>query len=234
MLKATPDIPKRGHPATKLLFIGRHGEGVHNIANDKYGEEAWDKEWAHKTGDDEMTWGSDPPLTETGINEARTIGKVWQTGMEAKPPIPFPSTFYCSPMQRPSQTLYYTFMENGLLPEDTTIHVREGLREKLDTRQPQKRRPLSELKKQFPSWQMGEGMTEEDELWSADQMETDEEMAKRAGHVLDEIFGKKENCVSITCHSNLIKGILNYIGHPVFFAPRGAAFAVLLEASLRE
>ena len=27
----------------KLLFVGRHGQGVHNLAQEKYGKEKWQK-----------------------------------------------------------------------------------------------------------------------------------------------------------------------------------------------
>lgn len=35
---------RNSHPdvSYRLLFLGRHGEGYHNVAEDEYGTEAWD------------------------------------------------------------------------------------------------------------------------------------------------------------------------------------------------
>lgn len=40
--------------AYKVFFVGRHGEGWHNVGEKKYGTEAWDNYWSMLEGDGEI------------------------------------------------------------------------------------------------------------------------------------------------------------------------------------
>ncbi|KAG8983385.1 hypothetical protein FRB93_007289 [Tulasnella sp. JGI-2019a] len=40
----------------KLIVIGRHGQGIHNVADTKWGKE-WEKKWAMEYGDGNLVWG---------------------------------------------------------------------------------------------------------------------------------------------------------------------------------
>lgn len=39
----------------KVFFLGRHGEGFHNVAERRYGTPEWDRFWSKQNGDDDLT-----------------------------------------------------------------------------------------------------------------------------------------------------------------------------------
>lgn len=53
----------------KFLFCGRHGQGYHNLAEEKYGPDAWNEKWSKMTGDGKIRW-DDADLTEMGMAQA--------------------------------------------------------------------------------------------------------------------------------------------------------------------
>ena len=55
-----------------------------------------------------------------------------------------------------------------------------------------KRSPRSVIANTFPQFDIEANFTEEDELWTEDHRETEEELKKRMGEVLDEIFGEDD------------------------------------------
>lgn len=106
------------HIAYKLIFIARHGEGVHNVAEAIYGTPAWNSYWSHLNGDDNLVWGPDPALTALGETQALDVNATWKREQVAG--IPLPSSFYSSPLQRATNTLQLTWgdvqLDKGILP----------------------------------------------------------------------------------------------------------------------
>ncbi|KAF9509648.1 hypothetical protein BS47DRAFT_138544 [Hydnum rufescens UP504] len=41
----------------KVFFVGRHGQGWHNLAEAKYGTSAWNSYWSHLNTDGQIVWG---------------------------------------------------------------------------------------------------------------------------------------------------------------------------------
>lgn len=113
----------------KVLFLGRHGEGIHNVAEKRYGTRAWDvcsipsakqeqtsahqtqEYWSLLDGDEYGTW-VDARLTELGESQARTARSVWQRQTELE--IPAPQSYYVSPLNRCCRTAQITFEGVGL------------------------------------------------------------------------------------------------------------------------
>ncbi|RSH93007.1 hypothetical protein EHS25_008455 [Saitozyma podzolica] len=46
------------HTSYKVLFLARHGEGYHNVAERLYGTSAWNCHWSKRHSDGDMTWAS--------------------------------------------------------------------------------------------------------------------------------------------------------------------------------
>lgn len=107
----------------KLLFLGRHGEGYHNVAERRYGTAAWDvcvppppliysnlttKQcyWSLLDGDEHGNW-VDCRLTDIGVDQAKTAHKAWLRQIDAG--IPFPQSYYVSPLNRCLTTAAVTF-----------------------------------------------------------------------------------------------------------------------------
>jgi len=214
-------------PTTKLLIIARHGQGLHNLGQIKYGPDRWSAEMCFQHGDGELTWGPDPPLSNLGKKQAAAVGERWREEFQCLPPIPKPTSFYCSPLRRAAQTLSITFSD--VMDINKLVKVRENLREKLDAHTPDQRMNMSVMRDENPDWPVESGAVNEDVYWKEDWVETFEEYSKRAGLIVEEIFKGHDQCPSLTAHEGIIQGLLAAINHPIAQPPPGCAFGVLVK-----
>ncbi|KAG8695120.1 hypothetical protein FRC08_008029, partial [Ceratobasidium sp. 394] len=217
-----------------VCWFGRHGEGWHNVADATYGREAWDNYWYKFNTDGKITWGPDAEPTELGNDQAKQAAKVWATEMARSDPVPLPTKIFSSPLSRAAQTLEITFSEvlksTGVRP-----YVIEDLREMIGRHTTDKRRTKSYIQKTFPGFDIEPGFTEEDELWSPTERETDAEMEPRLKRALDHIFGSllgdNDTYFSITAHSGTIAAALRVIGHREYRLPTGGVIPVVIRAT---
>jgi hypothetical protein len=73
-----------------------------------------------------------------------------------------------------------------------TLTIMQNLREVLGVHTCDKRRSLTYIHSKFPSFEVEEGFSEEDELWNADVRETAEEQEIRVRAALENIFDDPE------------------------------------------
>ncbi|OOQ86498.1 phosphoglycerate mutase family protein [Penicillium brasilianum] len=216
----------------KVLFLGRHGEGVHNVAERRYGTKAWDEYWSLLDGDEYGTW-LDAHLTEVGISQAQTAHDTWAQQLETG--IPAPQSYYVSPLHRCCQTAQVTF--EGLdLPLTSPFQplVKELLRETMGEHTCDRRSTKSAIAADFPRYRFEPGFTEEDELWDPKVREADEHRDQRLLDLLNDIFATDENVfLSLTAHSGAITSILEVIGHRRFPLATGAVIPVVVKAEKR-
>ncbi|KAL9046453.1 MAG: hypothetical protein Q9214_000708 [Letrouitia sp. 1 TL-2023] len=99
----------------KVLFLARHGQGLHNMKENFYGRKEWDRYWAAQDGDSESDW-IDAHLTELGIQQALAANAFWKRQM-AEQNIPTPQRYYTSPMYRCLETASRTFSNLDLPPD---------------------------------------------------------------------------------------------------------------------
>ncbi|TFK48860.1 phosphoglycerate mutase-like protein [Heliocybe sulcata] len=210
-VKALNDDAEEG-TAYKALWLGRHGEGWHNVAEANH--------WSKLNGDGEITWGPDPELTPLGHTQARAASALFSTETS----LPLPATLYASPMTRALQTLYDTFGHDG-----RKVYVMENAREHYGEHTCDKRLPLTLIKDKFPDVVFEDGMTEQDELWT-DEREAEAHVTERARAVLDTIFDMDDSwIISITSHSGLINGLLRAIGRERYSLPTGGVLPVVVK-----
>ncbi|TFK22033.1 phosphoglycerate mutase [Coprinopsis marcescibilis] len=219
-----------GAAVYKLLFLIRHGQGFHNVAEAKYGTQAWDDYWSKLEGDGEIVWGPDPLLTPTGLDQAKEVRSVWERELAAG--LGTPSKVYSSPFSRVLKTCFIAF--DGLLEDDSKVLIVESVREENGVHTCDKRSARSFIHKEFPKYTIEDGFTEEDELWSPDVRETKAEVADRAGIVLDRIFDENptdEAVLSVTAHNGFINGVLKKLGKAPYLLPTGGVLPLLLRAT---
>ncbi|KAL4969131.1 phosphoglycerate mutase family protein [Aspergillus stella-maris] len=177
------------HVSYKLLFMGRHGEGWHNAAEDFYGTPAWNCYWALLTGNATATW-FDADLTPAGIEQAQIAHDYW-VSQYATQKIAFPDAYYSSPMTRALKTANITFSN---LPLNQTHsapfvpEVKEGFREGMSMHTCNARRSKSYIEDLFPGWTFEIGFMEEDEFWTGTTAEPSEGQDLRSRKALDDIF----------------------------------------------
>ncbi|KAJ5155970.1 hypothetical protein N7492_008773 [Penicillium capsulatum] len=214
----------------KLLFLGRHGEGVHNVAERRYGTKAWDGHWSLLDGDEHGSW-VDATLTDLGISQAQAAHASWEKQIAER--IPWPESYYVSPLRRCCQTAQITF--EGLHTTETRIFrpmIKELLRETMGEHTCDRRSTLSEIAEENQKFSFEEGFVNEDVLWDTKTRESDQQRNERLTRFLDDIFTNDQNTsISLTTHSGAITSILEVIGHRKFPVATGGVLPVLVEAN---
>ncbi|KIM49773.1 hypothetical protein M413DRAFT_438906 [Hebeloma cylindrosporum] len=213
----------------KFFLLSRHGQGYHNVAEAKYGTQAWDDYWSKLNGDDKIVWGPDPLLTPTGKDQAHAIQHAWST--ETSFGLPPPHRRYCSPLSRALDTSDIIFGTEGIHPHP--VLVVENCREENGVHTCDKRKTRSYIESYKPSFAIEDTLTETDELWSKDIRETKKQVAERAEKVLDRIFDENQDeiFISITAHGGWINGFLTAIGRNVYPLPTGGVLPVLVKGT---
>lgn len=100
------------HTTYKVIFIARHGQGWHNVAEAQYGTPAWNCYWSLQDGDGELAWGPDALLTPLGEGQAAAANAGWKE--QLKDGAPLPQSFYSSPLRRSASTLNITWHDIAL------------------------------------------------------------------------------------------------------------------------
>ncbi|THH19716.1 hypothetical protein EW146_g1476 [Bondarzewia mesenterica] len=214
----------------KVLFLGRHGQGYHNLAINATIIQAWDDHWSLIEGDDEITWGPDPHLTPLGEEQARNANAAWKAELAAG--MPFPQKHYSSPHRRAMHTLSLTFDE---ILQDSHLKpvVVENWREESGEHTCDKRRTRSEIEAEFPGFLFEEGFSEEDLLWT-DERESKAQTEVRAKRALDGIFRQDEEhtYISVTAHGGIIDSVLRVIGRGDYKLLTGGIIVVVVKGTM--
>jgi len=221
--------------SVKVLFLGRHGEGYHNVAEAKYGTPAWDDYWSKLDGDGTITWGPDALLTPLGVQQAQAAHDKWLN--EIPSGIPVPTVFYSSPLSRAARTLEITWTgitlpnssHHGDLYPSHKVLVAENCREVYGAHTCDKRHPKSWISEQYPLYTFNEGFTEQDELWIPDYRESDAHVAARALSVLNDIWDRYpgDTYISATAHGGFIGGLLSVIGRGSYSLSTGGVIVMV-------
>jgi len=216
----------------KVLYMGRHGEGYHNVAESFYGTEAWDCYWSLQEGNGTISW-SDALLTPAGEAQALKANAFWSTLITTQK-IPVPESYYTSPLTRCLDTCNLTFSSLPLPSTHPFIPViKELFREAIGVHTCDRRSSKTFIRDRYPEWKFEEGFKEDDPLWSATERETDAAMDERSRRVLDGVFEEDGNTwVSVSSHSGEIGSILRVVGHIPFSLGTGQVIPVLVKADV--
>ncbi|KAI8930910.1 hypothetical protein NX059_011925 [Plenodomus lindquistii] len=211
----------------KVLFLGRHGQGWHNVAETKYGTKEWDCHYAALDGADGLIW-SDAHLTPTGSQQALDVHDLWTQQLPRG--LPAPETFYVSPLTRTIQTADLTF-SNLSLPHSRpyTPLIKELLREALGIHTCDRRSPLSVLQAAYPHLTFEPGFSEQDLLWQPDYREPRSARRYRLAMFLDDVWEHDGGIwISMTAHSGAIASVLEVLGHREFRLETGGVIPVVV------
>ncbi|EMF15077.1 phosphoglycerate mutase-like protein [Sphaerulina musiva SO2202] len=224
----------------KVLFMGRHGEGYHNVAESAFGTPAWNCYYAQLPGNGTLFW-EDAQLTHTGIFQAEIAHNFWKNRIRIEK-IPFPRSFYTSPLQRCLATANITFGDlSDLLSLDSPSSssssssvfqptIKDLLREKISIHTCDHRNSTAtSLLQIYPHFLLEPGFSEFDHLWNGLTAESDTAHSIRMQNFLDDIFSHDEHTwISLTSHSGTIAAILRVIGHQGFRLATGGVLPVLV------
>ncbi|KAK5449984.1 putative phosphoglycerate mutase pmu1 [Exophiala xenobiotica] len=218
----------------RLLYLGRHGQGYHNVGIMFYGDAAWDCYYGAFDRDPNVPSITylDAHLTPLGKHQAKTVSTFWQNLISTQK-MPLPQTYYSSPLTRAMQTAQLTF--SGLpLPPSQTFRpvVKEFLREAYGIQSCDLRPTKSYIKTNFPDFRIEDSFTENDELHSPTRRESLRRHDRRVRALLDDVFAHDESTyISMTSHCGTIKAMLRVVGHIALSLPPGGIVPVLVKVS---
>lgn len=217
----------------KVLFLGRHGQGYHNLANLKYGEKAWNEYWLKICGDGEIVWAPDPELTELGNAQAKD--NYHQFKIELADGLQVPSKWYSSPFRRSVDTLIGTWDEIVDLKAVGPL-IMEDLRETIGVHFCDKRSPRSVIADKYVDrgFIIEDGFEEEDVYFKDDYREKVWEQALRQNRAFQHIFentSADDDILSVTSHSGSIRTQLMVLGHRPFAIGTGGIIPVFVKAT---
>ncbi|KAK1923437.1 histidine phosphatase superfamily [Papiliotrema laurentii] len=193
----------------KVIFTGRHGQSLHNLLAIQHG--GYDQ--AHI-----VQPVVDPPLTDAGQEQTRAIGINLQKACERG--LREPEVHFTSPLTRCCQTMFNEWGWCAVPSQTLSATFIEGLREHLILHDWNRRRSLSRLKENWPTYVVPSDMTEADQLflaqWEMGRDETEEELLARTSVALQHILHASEGktYISVTSHSGAIRGLQNAANAP--------------------
>ena len=214
----------------RLLFLGRHGQGYHNVAEDYYGTEPWNCYWSTLDGNGTVSW-ADARLTKLGVQQAEEVNEFWRKMLDEEQ-MKVPESWYLSPLDRAIETADLTF--RPLLKEHNKEYkpkvVKELLRENNGIHTCDRRSTKTEIQERWPEYHIEKGFTEKDELWRADVRETRVSHETRMRKLLEDVFAQDESTwISMTAHGGTIKMILEAVGHREFVLQTGGVIPLLVK-----
>ncbi|RKP28445.1 hypothetical protein METBISCDRAFT_25044 [Metschnikowia bicuspidata] len=220
----------------KIFLLGRHGEGYHNLADLKYGEDAWNDYWLHLAGDGEIVWAPDPELTLLGQAQSSDNNK--QLKIELANGLRLPSRWYSSPFRRSMDTLIGTWKDTVDFQQARPL-IKEDFRETIGVHLCDKRSPRSVIAAKYESlgFVIEDGFEENDIYYKDDYREKVWEQALRQMKGFQYIFDitdkNDDQIISITSHSGSIRTQLIVLNHRPFAIGTGGMIPVFVKATRR-
>jgi broad specificity phosphatase PhoE len=196
---------EEGEDNTKIIHFQRHGQGYHNLICDMMREQGMPIDFDSpdpKFNPVVRQEFLDPALTALGVaqSKARRLDCSQLN----------PELIIVSPLLRCLQTAKLSFRDHSHVPWIS----HEGSREELGLIVGNKRRPLSEIKEDYPEIDFSPIQHEEDVLWEnyGDKRETLLEKSERIYDFLTEFVMKRpEKEIAIVCHSAYLFTLLNAV-----------------------
>ncbi|KAJ3012675.1 hypothetical protein HKX48_006163 [Thoreauomyces humboldtii] len=206
----------------RLLFLQRHGQGEHNVAEAKYGSIAWNEYWSKQ----EQYF--DPALTALGLDQLATVRDNLHRELK-EGGLPVPSLVVSSPLSRCLNTTSVVW-GGGALPATQLVFVREPFRETYGDHTCDRRRDRSELAKKWTHYDFSGLWADKDPLWTPER-ETDEHVKERISRAFDPIFEYEElgpRFVGIVCHGGVIEAAIAVTKHRGFSVPPGGMLPMVV------
>jgi broad specificity phosphatase PhoE len=217
----------------RLLFLGRHGQGYHNVAEAHFGTEMWDCYYSTLDGTANMSW-ADAHLTPLGVKQAEDVAAFWKREMEKG--MPMVQSWYVSPLDRALRTAEITF-EKLLAGRKESFKpvVKEMIREGIGIHTCDRRSSLSYIRTTYPHYLVESEFSETDPLWVPDLREPGSAQTIRLRGLLDDVFGSdRSTWISVTSHGGTIQSILRVVGHRAFGLGTGGVLPVLVKVERRD
>eukprot|EP00537_Pseudo-nitzschia_pungens_P005412 CAMPEP_0172360382 /NCGR_PEP_ID=MMETSP1060-20121228/4413_1 /TAXON_ID=37318 /ORGANISM="Pseudo-nitzschia pungens, Strain cf. cingulata" /LENGTH=383 /DNA_ID=CAMNT_0013082359 /DNA_START=92 /DNA_END=1243 /DNA_ORIENTATION=- len=209
---------------TKIVHFQRHGQGYHNLLGDVLRDAGIRPDIF--SADPTINPWIRPEIVDSPLTE---LGKRQCEEQRAGASLLKPQAVVVSPLLRAVQTAKLTFADydcgtvnanaNDNANDNTNINANEnsipwiaheGCREELGYLVCNKRRPLSEIRADFPDLQYPPGMAEEDVLWNPSAFESETAKGNRIYDFLVNFLAERpERNLAVVCHSAWLAAMCN-------------------------
>jgi broad specificity phosphatase PhoE len=177
-------IQKFGHKTVKVVHFVRHGQGLHNKLHDEVGKSAY--------ADPRVL---DARLTDLGKKQAKTI--------QSRAKEIDPDLIIVSPLSRAIATAVI-----GFKPATCPFVCHELCREMIGKNICDKRRKISEVKKDFPEVDYCNIDSNDDSLFTPER-ETISACVARGYEFMNWLRQRKEKNIAVVCHSSFLLALFN-------------------------
>lgn len=190
----------------KIVHFQRHGQGYHNLLYLVLKDNGVELEDIYKNDPVKNPFVRpeivDSPLTEHGRTQCMEQRKSYASKLN-------PELIIVSPMHRALQTAQITFRDFGSVP----FVAHELCREELGLLTCNRRRPLSDTKKEFPDIDFSLlDQIDEDKLWNPDERECPSDKSKRIYDFLVHfVLERPEQEIAIVGHSAWLFNMTNAV-----------------------
>ena len=216
---------------TKKIHFIRHAEGEHNAETSRTGGNDCVLR-GDKPASEHKLW--DARLTEHGISQAHKLREHLATRPSGGRSFTAFDLVIVSPLTRTCETAFHifgpgrkpgvpAFLDTGTAPPGSEeasrgervpaprILVREECRERWGEYVCDGRRPISEIIKEFPSFDFSEVAHDEDVFYE-DARESDEHCCQRGQAFLQWLNKRPEKCIAVVTHSSFLRHIFSQYG----------------------
>ncbi|RLN51993.1 hypothetical protein BBJ28_00016593 [Nothophytophthora sp. Chile5] len=203
--------------ATKLLLFLRHGQGIHNAAESKYGTKAWNNYYR------KLPKYTDAPLTATGMEQAANASVRLDAELENGLNI---QEVVVSPLERTLNTSMIAYRHHEEIPKRSI----EWPRETFGICTCDLRGTISYKAVQYPSIAFGDFWSDSDPWWTVDQRESELHIDNRARTFLNHVFYDHESShIGVVSHGGLTSSAMRVIGHRTYDITTGEILPFLVE-----
>jgi len=214
---SNPDESHQSPLTTKILFLVRHGEALHNIEEQRARKlaEAEAEAFGHTPGSDaskacaeaaRRTVLEDERLMDAGLSdagkvEARKAKAELEDLLKNAPGLPRPNGIYVSPLQRTLQTAAVLF------PEHPGVHIREMLRERRTGLPCDERSPASAMIKRasFQHMSFTQLSLLDESCPDEFEKEDDQTLRKRTKLLAEILFSVEDDSMCVVTHKAFLR-----------------------------
>jgi len=216
---------------TKKVHFIRHAEGHHNVATTETGTNSCLLR-GDKPAKDHPLY--DSRLTAKGIQQAEQLRNVLKKRSSGGRSFTAFDLVVCSPLTRTCETARGVFgrgrtpgkpkfLDGGEAPVGTPeykagisvaaprILIREECRERYGHYVCDGRRSIAEIAPEFPDFDFSE-VSHNDDVFYADERESDEECCDRAVKFLQWLNSRPEKCIAVVTHSSFLRHVFGQFG----------------------
>lgn len=210
----------RGVRAKLLLFL-RHGQGIHNVAEAKYGTEAWERYYR------KLAAYTDAELTDLGVLQAVNASK--RIDAELKQGLRL-GRVLVSPLERALHTSMVAYQNHGEIPKQSM----EWPRETIGICTCDLRGTISSKAAMYPTIDFDDFWSDADPWWTPTERESEQHIDGRARIFLNRVFYEGQTTyVGVVTHGGLTNAVMRVIGHRSYSLATAEVIPFLVEDGRR-